>query len=108
MSGGAIIKAIRSPLVAWIWIGGGLMVLGTLLAFVPIGFEEKPLPSREQRQKNLRAIGLALGIAATGLTAGLIGDPATGVAALNGVCVVGVVVLFGDALYRLAAPGRTP
>jgi cytochrome c-type biogenesis protein CcmF len=31
------VRALVSPLVAWIWIGGGIMVLGSLIALWPSG-----------------------------------------------------------------------
>jgi cytochrome c-type biogenesis protein CcmF len=34
-SGKPIIKAYLNPLVAWIWIGAIVIVLGTLLALIP-------------------------------------------------------------------------
>jgi cytochrome c-type biogenesis protein CcmF len=33
--GAAIIGLVVTPLVSWLWIGGGVMALGTLLALVP-------------------------------------------------------------------------
>jgi cytochrome c-type biogenesis protein CcmF len=36
--GWAVIKVMVNPLVSWIWIGGAIMALGTLLALLPAGF----------------------------------------------------------------------
>ena len=33
--GWAVIKVLVNPMVSWIWIGGAIMVLGTLLAVLP-------------------------------------------------------------------------
>jgi cytochrome c-type biogenesis protein CcmF len=33
------------PLVIWLWIGAGLLLLGTLIAFWPTGSEEREMPS---------------------------------------------------------------
>jgi cytochrome c-type biogenesis protein CcmF len=35
--GQATVKALVRPAVAWIWIGGGIVALGTLLAVWPAG-----------------------------------------------------------------------
>jgi len=40
--GQATVKVMVRPLVSWIWIGGGVMVLGTVLALWPFG------PAREE------------------------------------------------------------
>ncbi len=46
--GWAVIKVLVNPMVSWIWIGGAIMVLGTLIALWPTRFrsgasaEEKP------------------------------------------------------------------
>ncbi len=46
--GWAIIKVMVNPMVSWIWLGGAVMALGTLIAMLPTRFlsaagaEEKP------------------------------------------------------------------
>ncbi|HEX4904534.1 MAG TPA: cytochrome c-type biogenesis CcmF C-terminal domain-containing protein, partial [Acidimicrobiales bacterium] len=40
--GPAIIGVIVEPLVSWLWIGGGLMAVGTLLAVAPGGRRRRP------------------------------------------------------------------
>lgn len=40
--GAAIIGVIVEPLVSWLWIGGGLMAIGTLLAVTPGGRRRRP------------------------------------------------------------------
>ena len=46
----AAFRALVSPLVAWIWIGGGLAVLGALIAL---------WPSPEARLRRARSIAAA-------------------------------------------------
>ncbi len=43
----AAIRVIIEPLVTWIWIGGGVMGLGTLLALVPTGRRRRVEPEPE-------------------------------------------------------------
>jgi len=46
-SGGRITLGVAvNPMVVWLWIGGGVVVLGTLLALTP-GVRRKPSPARE-------------------------------------------------------------
>jgi cytochrome c-type biogenesis protein CcmF len=33
--GWAVVKVLVNPMVSWIWIGGAIMALGTLIAMVP-------------------------------------------------------------------------
>jgi cytochrome c-type biogenesis protein CcmF len=40
-TGKAVIEVFVNPLVMWVWIGGVVMVLGTLLALVPSRVERE-------------------------------------------------------------------
>jgi cytochrome c-type biogenesis protein CcmF len=46
--GKAILKVAVNPLVMWIWIGGGVMVVGTLIALWPDGRRGRRLPVLER------------------------------------------------------------
>lgn len=41
------IRIVIKPLIAWLWIGGGLLALGTLLALIPTGRRTVLPPSRD-------------------------------------------------------------
>ncbi len=43
-SEGATFKIFRNPLINWLWIGSGVLVLGTLVAFWPARERKKTLP----------------------------------------------------------------
>ncbi|MBI4317051.1 MAG: heme lyase CcmF/NrfE family subunit [Chloroflexi bacterium] len=47
--GSASFKVLVNPLVVWIWIGGGVMLLGTLIAFWPDERERRRLDARYGR-----------------------------------------------------------
>ena len=46
-SGRAIIEVYVNPLVAWVWIGGFVTFLGTLLALIPSVSERRAPPVSE-------------------------------------------------------------
>ena len=47
----AILKAYNNPLVAWVWICGLTMVIGTLIALLP---NRKSLPPRRKATAGLK------------------------------------------------------
>ncbi len=49
-SGKAVIQIYLNPLVLWVWIGGAIMVLGTIIALVP-NRTPQPLAARTRRKK---------------------------------------------------------
>ena len=52
--GGAIaFKALVNPLVSWIWIGGGVLVLGGLISFWPQR-RKAPVPGRAPPKEKVR------------------------------------------------------
>jgi cytochrome c-type biogenesis protein CcmF len=50
-SGKAIVEAFVNPLVGWVWIGGVVVFLGTLLAMVPSRVEREMAEIRRQREE---------------------------------------------------------
>jgi len=52
-SGKAIIQVFINPLVAWVWIGGVVMLLGTLLALVPSRVEREMAQIRQAPEEAL-------------------------------------------------------
>ncbi len=49
-SGKAVIQAFVNPLVAWVWIGGMVVLFGTLLALVPSRVEREMAQIRQTRE----------------------------------------------------------
>ena len=49
-SGKAVIQIYINPLVNWVWIGGAIMVLGTLIALVPSRLPPPAAPARRRRK----------------------------------------------------------
>jgi cytochrome c-type biogenesis protein CcmF len=52
-SGRAVIQVYLNPLVMWVWIGGTVMVLGTLVALIP-SRPLTPLPARSRRRQQAK------------------------------------------------------
>ncbi|HEV2246150.1 MAG TPA: cytochrome c-type biogenesis CcmF C-terminal domain-containing protein, partial [Terriglobia bacterium] len=50
-SGKAIIHVIINPLVQWVWIGGIIVLLGTLLALVPSRIERQMADLHKGREE---------------------------------------------------------
>ncbi|MDJ0766061.1 MAG: cytochrome c-type biogenesis CcmF C-terminal domain-containing protein [Myxococcota bacterium] len=101
--GRAIIRAVVNPLVVWIWLGGGLMVLGTAIALTQASALERFVGSIKATPRKF-ALGLGIVVLAllVGLISGLARDLATGIAGMTGVGLTAVAWLFGDALVGFA------
>ena len=54
-SGKAIVEVFVNPLVAWVWIGGFVTFLGTLLAMVPSRVERQMAEIRQAQEVAVRA-----------------------------------------------------
>jgi cytochrome c-type biogenesis protein CcmF len=54
-SGKAIVEVFVNPLVAWVWIGGFVVFLGTLLAMVPSRVERQMAEIRQAQEVAVRA-----------------------------------------------------
>jgi cytochrome c-type biogenesis protein CcmF len=50
-SGKAVIQLYINPLVNWVWIGGAVMVLGTLIALIPSRVPPPAAPARRRRKE---------------------------------------------------------
>jgi cytochrome c-type biogenesis protein CcmF len=50
-SGRAVIQVYINPLVMWVWIGGAVLVLGTLIALVPSRTPQAATPVRRRRKR---------------------------------------------------------
>ena len=51
-SGRAVIQIYINPLVNWVWIGGAIMVLGTIIALIP---SRTPAPAQARRRRKKEA-----------------------------------------------------
>jgi cytochrome c-type biogenesis protein CcmF len=49
-SGKAIIHVIINPLVQWVWIGGMIVLLGTILALIPSRIERQMADLHKDQQ----------------------------------------------------------
>jgi cytochrome c-type biogenesis protein CcmF len=54
-TGKAIIEVFVNPLVAWVWIGGGVFLLGSLLAMVPSRVEREMAIMRQSQEVVIQA-----------------------------------------------------
>ncbi len=54
-TGKAIIHVIINPLVQWVWIGGMIVLLGTLLALVPSRIEKQMAELHKNQDATLEA-----------------------------------------------------
>ena len=52
-TGKAIVQVFINPLVAWVWIGGVVVLLGTLLALVPSRVEREMAQIRQAPEEAL-------------------------------------------------------
>ncbi|MBI2865455.1 MAG: heme lyase CcmF/NrfE family subunit [Chloroflexi bacterium] len=57
--GSASLKVLINPLVVWLWIGGAVLLLGTLIAFWPDAREKrrKTVVAEPQESRSLQAVG---------------------------------------------------
>jgi cytochrome c-type biogenesis protein CcmF len=98
-TGEVAIKAVINPLVAWIWIGGIVLIIGTLLGLVR-------MPERSDRGNSNTRFGLTLiyltmPMAAVIIVA-ILAEPPDTALTLAGCALVGTVILFGNAVYQVA------
>jgi cytochrome c-type biogenesis protein CcmF len=54
-TGKAIIQVFINPLVMWVWIGGFVTLLGTLLAMVPSRVEREMAEIRQAQELTVQA-----------------------------------------------------
>jgi cytochrome c-type biogenesis protein CcmF len=101
--GMALIRVVINPLVIWIWIGGLLLVVGTVVALFPPGHLVRLFAPRTEGGRTLAGVTTFIAFAAVvGIVVGLAMNLVTAIIALAGIGLVGSLLLFGSALSRLA------
>jgi cytochrome c biogenesis factor len=101
--GMALIRVVINPLVVWIWIGGLLLVIGTVVAMFPPGLLIGAFAPRTQSRRTLITVTTFIVFAAVvGMAVGLAMNLVTAIIALAGIGLVGGLLLFGSALNRIA------
>jgi cytochrome c-type biogenesis protein CcmF len=101
--GMALIRVVINPLVVWIWIGGLLLVVGTVVALFPPGLLIGVFAVGTQRRRTLVTVATFIVFAAVvGMVVGLAMNLVTAIIALTGIGLVGGLLLFGSALNKLA------
>jgi cytochrome c-type biogenesis protein CcmF len=107
LRGRAVVRAVINPMVLWIWIGGGLLVLGALIALVPVGRLAALLGRAKRDRRRLAEIGVGLGIViATSIGIGLGRGLASAMVAFTGFALIGTIAFAGQALGILADGGK--
>jgi cytochrome c-type biogenesis protein CcmF len=108
-TGAAVIRAVVNPLVAWVWIGAALLVLGAIVAAGRPGWLLDLLEMRPETKARVAPLGLALGAAACAVAgAGAAFDAATGIAVAGGFALVFALVHLSSALRALLEKGGAP
>jgi cytochrome c-type biogenesis protein CcmF len=100
--GMALIRVVINPLVVWIWIGGLLLVVGTVVALFPPGLLKGVFASRIRSRRTWVIVSTFMAFAAVvGMGVGLAMNLVTAIIALTGIGLVGGLLLFGSALNNL-------
>ncbi|MCP4674666.1 MAG: heme lyase CcmF/NrfE family subunit [Deltaproteobacteria bacterium] len=103
VQGWAVIRAVVNPMVVWIWVGGLILVIGTLITMIPAGWTGAlSSMANQERRRFVKATSIVTTIIIIGGTATLIGDLATTTLAMTGLCLAGVLFLLAGALNGLA------
>ncbi|MCP4600351.1 MAG: heme lyase CcmF/NrfE family subunit [Proteobacteria bacterium] len=100
----AMIRAVVNPLVIWIWLGGSLLVFGALIALIPARWLSTMIRTGGQSKRRLfEATGLSVLTVVITVIVGFLSSLATSVAALAGLSLIWMLILFGNAINDLAA-----
>ncbi len=101
--GWAVIRAVVNPMVIWIWIGGIILVIGTLITMIPAGWVGELSNMNKQGKRRLAgASSIAVVVIITSVATWLIADLTTATLALTGLCLMSMLFLLGGALSDLA------
>jgi cytochrome c-type biogenesis protein CcmF len=105
----AVIRAVVNPLVAWIWIGAALLVLGGVVALMRPAWFADLVEMRQEVRERLAAPVLAVAACVCAVAgAGAIWDVATAVAAVGGLALAVALYHVASALRSLLEPGGEP
>jgi cytochrome c biogenesis factor len=98
-TGAAMIRVLVNPLVVWIWIGGGLLVLGALVGLSP---RIRITASRGDVVRRLLRFGFPVVASVSVLSAAwILKGIVMAVAAGIGIGLIGMMLLFGQSLFAL-------
>jgi len=107
--GAAVIRAVVNPLVAWIWIGAALLVLGAVVALMRPGWLTELLEMGPDVRARVAPKALAVAAGACIVAgAAAIRDVATAVAVVGGLALAAMLQQIASALRALLAPGGEP
>lgn len=96
----AVIRAVVNPLVIWVWIGGALMILGTLLALLPAGWIGLVMDAVRRHRENALTKGrVVTTIFALGIALAIWLDLLIGLLVIMAMCVLITAAAFGSAVY---------
>ncbi len=104
--GRAVIRAVVNPLVVWIWLGGVLLVLGTLVAFIRPGAFLAVLEMKRETRSRYAGAVVVIGTAFTAaLVAGLVRNMPAAIAVLGALTLLAAIHQFAGALSGLIRDG---
>jgi cytochrome c-type biogenesis protein CcmF len=105
-SGRTVIRAVINPLVMWIWIGGTLLVLGTLIALIRLDWVMTLLRAdTDLRARLLKPALAAAAIVTVVVIAGAVRDLAVSLITLGAILVACAIFLLGSAMVGMARAG---
>ncbi|MCK9462024.1 MAG: cytochrome c biogenesis protein CcsA [Proteobacteria bacterium] len=108
-SGAAVIRVVVNPLVAWVWIGSALLVLGGVIALVRPGALTELVELRPDLRARLAAPFLLIALGTFAVAgAGAIWDAATAVAVLGGLSLAAALFHVAATLRSFLEPGAVP
>lgn len=104
--GRAVIRAVVNPLVAWIWLGGVLLVLGTIVAFIRPGALLAVLEmKRETRSRYAGAVVVIGTVVVAAVVAGLVKDMPAAIAVVGALALLAAIHQFAGALSGIMRDG---
>jgi hypothetical protein len=104
-----VIRVVVNPLVAWVWIGSALLVLGGVIALVRPGVLTELVELRPDLRARLAAPFLVIALGAFAVAgAGAIWDAARAVAVAGGLSLAAVLFHVAATLRSLLEPGAVP
>ena len=104
--GRAVIRAVVNPLVVWIWLGGVLLVLGTLVAFIRPGAFLAALEMKRETRSRYAGAVVVIGTAlVASLVAGLVRNLPAAIAVVGALTLLAAIHQFAGALSGLTRDG---
>ena len=104
--GRAVIRAVVNPLVVWIWLGGVLLVLGTLVSFIrPGAFLTVLEMKRETRSRYAGAVVVIGTVLVAAIVAGQLSGMPAAIAVVGALALLAAIHQFAGALSGLMRDG---